>query len=91
MTPRAILSALADPTRQDILDRLRAGPLPVGRIAQGMIVSRPAVSQHLRVLHGAGIVTRRNEGTRNLYGIAPGGTAALTAWLSALDGAASAR
>lgn len=85
MDHRAILAALAEPTRLSILDRLRGGPLAVGRIADGLTVTRPAVSQHLRVLHDAGIVSCRKEGTRNVYAIAPGGTRALHVWLAALD------
>jgi DNA-binding transcriptional ArsR family regulator len=74
-------SALADPTRRDVLERLRAGPRAVGEIAQGMPVSRPAVSQHLKVLKEAGLVTDRSEGTRRVYYIDPNGLAALRAWL----------
>lgn len=85
MDPRSILSALADPTRQIILDRLRRGPMPVGRIADGMTVTRPAVSQHLLVLRNAGIVSCRREGTRNVYAITPGGTRPLQDWLTALE------
>lgn len=86
-----ILAALAEPTRQGILHRLRGGPLPVGRIAEGMTVTRPAVSQHLRVLHDAGIVSSRRVGTRNVYAIAPGGTRALLKWLAALEPSAPRR
>lgn len=81
MIHELILSALADPTRRAVLDRLRTGPLPVGRIAEGLTVSRPAVSQHLRVLHEAGLVSRNGIGTRNLYTIAPGGMVPLNDWL----------
>ncbi|WP_179379856.1 ArsR/SmtB family transcription factor [Jannaschia marina] len=80
----AILTALADPTRRAVLDRLREGPLPVGRIAEALPVSRPAVSQHLRVLLEAGLVTVRGEGTRNLYALVPGGAGPLVSWLGAL-------
>jgi DNA-binding transcriptional ArsR family regulator len=61
------LEILGDPTRQQLVERLRAGPLPVGRLAAGLPVSRPAVSKHLRVMKDAGLVRMTEEGTRNLY------------------------
>ncbi len=61
------MDALGDGTRRQILERLRRGPMAVGELAQGLPVSRPAVSQHLRVLKGAGLVTERRDGTRRLY------------------------
>jgi DNA-binding transcriptional ArsR family regulator len=70
-------AALADPTRRAVLERLREGPRPVGELARGLPVSRPAVSQHLRVLKDAGLVTERREGTRRLYRIDPDGLAAI--------------
>jgi len=73
--------ALADPTRRRVLERLGAGPLPVGRIAAGLPVSRPAVSQQLKVLKDAGLVTDRAEGTRRVYQIDPEGLGAIRAWL----------
>jgi DNA-binding transcriptional ArsR family regulator len=63
------IAALADPTRRTVFERLRAGPRPVGEIASGLPVSRPAVSQHLRVLKEAGLVRERREGTRNFYSV----------------------
>jgi DNA-binding transcriptional ArsR family regulator len=75
------LTALADPTRRRVLERLKSGPLPVGGIAQGLPVSRPAVSQHLKVLKEAGLVSDRAEGTRRIYYIDPRGLAALRAYL----------
>lgn len=84
MTYEAILTALADPTRRRVLDRLRGGPLPVGRIAADLPVSRPAVSQHLRVLRDAGLVSMETRGTRNLYTLVAGGAAPLLAWLGDL-------
>jgi DNA-binding transcriptional ArsR family regulator len=63
----AALEILADPTRRTIVERLRSGPLPVGRIAEGLPISRPAVSKHLRLMKEAGVVLMREEGTRNLY------------------------
>jgi DNA-binding transcriptional ArsR family regulator len=70
-------AALADPTRRAVFERLREGPRPVGDIARGLPVSRPAVSQHLRVLKDAGLVTERRDGTRRLYRIDPDGLAAI--------------
>ena len=64
---------MGDSTRRAILERLRSGPLPVGEIADELPVSRPAVSQHLRVLKEAGLVTERREGTRRLYRLDPDG------------------
>ena len=69
MAYETALVALADPTRRRILEQLRSGPRPVGELARALPVSRPAVSQHLRVLRDAGLVRERREGTRNYYGI----------------------
>ena len=63
------IGALADPTRRTVFERLRGGPRPVVEIARGLPVSRPAVSQHLRVLKEAGLVHERREGTRNFYSV----------------------
>jgi len=65
----AAMAALADPTRRAVFERLRSGPQPVVEIARGLPVSRPAVSQHLRVLKEAGLVRERREGTRNFYSV----------------------
>lgn len=75
------LAVLADPTRREIFERLRHGPAAVGDLARGLPVSRPAVSQHLKVLKGAGLVSDRAQGTRRLYAIEPAGLAGLRAWL----------
>src|ERR1700719_3015458 len=75
------LSALADPTRRRIFERLKSGPQAVGSIARKMPVSRPAVSQHLKVLKEAGLVADRPEGTRRVYYIDPNGLGALRAWV----------
>jgi len=75
------LPALADPTRRQVFERLRHGPQPVGAIARGMPVSRPAVSQHLKVLKEAGLVADRPQGTRRVYYIDPHGLGALRRWL----------
>jgi DNA-binding transcriptional ArsR family regulator len=69
--------ALADPTRHAIFERLKGGPLAVGELADGLPVSRPAVSQHLKVLKEAGLVSERRNGTRRVYRIEPQGVWAL--------------
>ena len=74
-------SALYDPTRRAVLERLRDGPRSVGEIARGLPVTRPAVSQHLKVLKEAGLVDDRSEGTRRIYQIDPKGLGAMRAWL----------
>jgi DNA-binding transcriptional ArsR family regulator len=61
------IQALADSTRREIFERLRRGPQPVGRLAEGLDVTRPAVSQHLKVLEGAGLVRAHRDGTRRIY------------------------
>jgi len=76
-----LISALADPTRRAVFEKLRDGPRPVGEIAQGLPVTRPAVSQHLKVLKDAGLVTDRSVGTRRIYYIDPKGLGAMRAWL----------
>jgi DNA-binding transcriptional ArsR family regulator len=63
------LAALADPTRRSVFETLREGPRSVGDLARGLPVSRPAVSQHLRVLKDAGLVRERRDGTRNFYSV----------------------
>ncbi len=75
------LAALADPTRRLVFERLRGGARPVGALAAGLPVSRPAVSQHLRVLKEAGLVREQREGTRHIYSIDPAGLGALRRWL----------
>jgi DNA-binding transcriptional ArsR family regulator len=77
-----VLDALGDRTRRQIVERLRRGPLPVGQLAAELPVGRPAVSKHLRVLEGAGLVGHRSVGTRNLYALAPEGFTALQQWLA---------
>ncbi|HEX2216584.1 MAG TPA: metalloregulator ArsR/SmtB family transcription factor [Xanthobacteraceae bacterium] len=79
--PAAALSALADPTRRQVFEQLRAGPRAVGEIARGLPVSRPAVSQHLAVLKAAALVTDHAHGTRRVYEIDPHGLGAVRAWL----------
>ena len=75
------LAALADPTRRRVFERLKSGPKAVGALARGMPVSRPAVSQHLKVLKEAGLVADRPQGTRRVYYIDPDGLGALRKWL----------
>lgn len=84
-----VLQALADPTRRSVLDALRAGPLAVSEIAARLPVSRPAVSQHLKVLKDAGIVVETRAGTRHYFAIQPATVAELrkyfeTMWNQAL-------
>src|SRR3569623_621365 len=74
-------SALADATRREVFERLAQGPQSVGELAQGLPVSRPAVSQHLKVLKDAGLVTDQPEGTRRVYQIDPQGLGQVRAWL----------
>ena len=76
-----VLAALADPTRRQVFERLRGGPKPVGQIARGLPVSRPAVSQHLKVLKEAGLVTDRADGASRVYQIDPKGLAQVRRWL----------
>ncbi len=84
------LAALGDPTRREVFERVAARPSAVGELARGLPVSRPAVSQHLRVLKEAGLVSESPEGTRRIYRLDPRGIAAMRDWLdshwaSALD------
>jgi DNA-binding transcriptional ArsR family regulator len=74
-------AALADPTRRAIFERLASGPRSVGELAHGVPVSRPAVSQHLKVLKDAGLVTDRPDGNRRIYQINADGVGALRAYL----------
>lgn len=67
MSYQATLEILADPTRRTLVDRLREGPLSVGRLAEGLPISRPAVSKHLRLMREAGVVRMTEDGTRNYY------------------------
>jgi DNA-binding transcriptional ArsR family regulator len=74
------MNALGDPTRRAIFEELAGGPKPVGELAKTLPVSRPAVSQHLRVLKSAGLVSERAVGTRRVYRIDPSGVVALRAY-----------
>ena len=73
-------SALADPTRRAIFERLARGPSAVGELAKDFPVSRPAVSQHLKVLKDAGLVIDRRDGSRRLYAVDPNGLDAMRAY-----------
>jgi DNA-binding transcriptional ArsR family regulator len=74
------MNALGDPTRRTIFERLAVRPMAVGELAGELPVSRPAVSQHLKVLKTAGLVRERPEGTRRLYRVDPDGVAAVRAY-----------
>jgi DNA-binding transcriptional ArsR family regulator len=86
-----VLDALGDPTRREVLGRLRDGPRSVGELAAGLPVSRPAVSQHLRVLLDAGLVSVTTEGTRRVYAADLDGLGALRAWVESFWDDALAR
>src|SRR4051812_47068777 len=73
----AVLTALGDPTRRAIFERVARRPAAVGELARELPVSRPAVSQHLRVLKHAGLVADRAEGTRRIYAVDPAGLVAV--------------
>jgi len=75
--------ALGDPNRRRILELLSEQPRPVGDISARMPIGRPAVSKHLKVLEGAGLVEHRSRGTRNLYSLAPEGLTDIQQWLVA--------
>jgi DNA-binding transcriptional ArsR family regulator len=89
-TNGVVLDALGDWTRRQIFEALKQGPRSVGELAAGLPVSRPAVSQHLRVLKDAGLVRDRKEGTRRFYSVEPTGLARIreyfdSFWGEALD------
>ena len=81
MTYDRALTALSDPTRRRVFERLKPGGRAVGEIAKGLPVSRPAVSQHLKVLKEAGLVRETRDGTRRIYEIDPKGLGQLRRWL----------
>ena len=80
MNAEAVFDALGDPTRRQILRALSSGPQPVGELAEKLPVRRPAVSKHLRVLEGAGLVAYHAVGTRHLYALAPEGYVTAQQW-----------
>src|SRR2546429_763648 len=75
------LGALGDPTRRAIFERLAKRPWSVGELARELPVGRPAVSQHLKILKEAGLITSQQHGTRNHYRLDPRGVASVRAWL----------
>jgi len=81
-SPEATFSALADPTRRAVLDLLRQGSQPAGRIARAFPISRPAISKHLRLLRRAHLVQERREGRHRLYQLNPEPLKAVDSWLS---------
>jgi DNA-binding transcriptional ArsR family regulator len=85
------LDALGDPTRRQIFELLRSGPRSVGDLADDLPVSRPAVSQHLRVLEEARLVTHRKNGTRHLYELDSAGVGVLRDWVDGFWNEALAR
>jgi DNA-binding transcriptional ArsR family regulator len=84
MTYSSAFAALADPTRREVFERLGRGPQSVATLAKGLPVSRPAVSQHLKVLKEAGLAADEPDGTRRVYHIDPKGLAALRQWLDGI-------
>jgi DNA-binding transcriptional ArsR family regulator len=78
----AAFDALGHPMRRRMLEVLRDGPRPVGELARELPIGRPAVSKHLRILEGAGLVEHRSRGTRNLYAVAPDGLQHAQRWLT---------
>jgi DNA-binding transcriptional ArsR family regulator len=80
------LAVLADPTRRKVFERLRTGPRAVNALAAGLPVSRPAVSQHLKVLKEAGLVEERSEGVRRIYSVRREGLFELREWLNSFWG-----
>jgi len=85
------LDALGDPTRRQVFELLRRGPQSVGELAAELPVSRPAVSQHLRVLENAGLVTHQRVGTRHMYELNGNGVVALREWVEGFWDEALAR
>jgi DNA-binding transcriptional ArsR family regulator len=79
--PIAGFAALGDPTRRLIFERLARRPMAVGKLAAGLSVTRPAVSQHLKVLKDAALVVDRQEGTRRVYRVDPRGVEAMRSYL----------
>ena len=84
MAYEAALVALSDPTRRTVFERLVSNPTSVGDLASNMPVSRPAVSQHLKVLASAGLVTVRVKGTRRIYAADPAALRTLRDWLDSM-------
>ncbi|MFN3765932.1 MAG: ArsR/SmtB family transcription factor [Aliihoeflea sp.] len=81
MSQADAFAAIADANRRHLLEELRRGPKTVNELAEGLPVSRPAVSQHLKALRDAGLVSVRNEGTRRVYRVEEAGFMKLNLWL----------
>ncbi len=81
MIPADAFIAISDPNRRHLLEELRRGPKTVNQLASGLPVSRPAVSQHLKILLDAGLVHARPEGTRRIYAVSSAGFQHLNLWL----------
>lgn len=81
MSQADAFAAIADANRRHLLEELRRGPKTVNELAEGLPVSRPAVSQHLKALRDAGLVSVRNEGTRRVYRVEEAGFLKLNLWL----------
>jgi DNA-binding transcriptional ArsR family regulator len=81
-----VLKALSDPTRRALLDRLRQGPCSVSDLNEGVRISQPAVSQHLKVLKEAGLVSFKVEGSRRIYSLSPEGLVELREYVESLWG-----
>jgi DNA-binding transcriptional ArsR family regulator len=79
----AVFDALGEPVRRRILELLATGPTPVGKLAEQLPIGRPAVSKHLKLLTGAGLIQYQQAGTRNLYCLAPDGYSVAQQWLVA--------
>lgn len=85
MTYELALNALGDPTRRLVFNRLRMGTCSVAALADGLPISRPAVSQHLKILKSAGLVSDEAVGTRRIYRVNGNGLALLRAWLEGFE------
>lgn len=91
MNSKALLPLLADPTRLDIIETLKAGEAPVGDIVARVGIAQSGVSRHLRLLHEAGVVTMRADGQRRLYALRPEPFAELDDWIASYRALWSAR
>ena len=84
MDPAPLFAALADPTRREIYEIVAGRPISVGELAAKLPVTRPAVSQHLRVLADAGLVRATARGTRRIYSVDPAGLESLRSWIEGM-------
>nr|WP_198151603.1 metalloregulator ArsR/SmtB family transcription factor [Kibdelosporangium sp. MJ126-NF4]CEL16947.1 Transcriptional regulator, ArsR family [Kibdelosporangium sp. MJ126-NF4]CTQ91824.1 Transcriptional regulator, ArsR family [Kibdelosporangium sp. MJ126-NF4] len=85
-----VAGAIADPVRRQILELLRAGPLPAGGIADHFAITRPAISRHLRVLRESGLVRDETVGRQRVYALDPARFGVLTDWIAAMTAPAAA-